>query len=446
MNYSDTERMETYIEALGFKKTNQEDDADFVIFNTCSIRKKAEDRALGKAAKLTKSKYKGRDILIAVTGCMARISSSKYSEKRDKLFNTIKELDIVFKINELQKLAGLIREINPDSEIKEIPEESLEHYFQIDPTYSTSSENQAFLPISMGCDKFCTYCIVPYSRGREQSRPMDEILKEAQQLVKDGFKEITLIGQTVNSYGLSVHDKLNKKFDYITEGKEPFVVLLEKIDKLKDDGLERVRWTSSHPKDMSDQLIDAMAQLETQMPYLHLPVQAGDDTLLKRMNRTYTTEKYRTIIKKLRKKIPGISITTDIIVGFSDESEEEFKNTCEFFKEMQFEHAFLAQYSERSGTFASKKLNDNIPWEVKRERWHTLNDILRVSSKDILSRFVGQTIKVLFEYQEDDSILGRSEHFKTVRIKKTPETLKLIGQIVPIKIISSREWELFGEV
>lgn len=444
MNYSDTERMETYIEALGYTKTDTDAQADLIIFNTCSIRQKAEDKVFGKLKEIAVIKRTKPDLTVVITGCMVRKSTSRYSEKRDKIFHRTRDVDICLRIEELPLLADLMREINPESKIQAIPEESLEHYFSIGSTYSTTAKNQAFLPISTGCDKFCTYCIVPFSRGREQSRPMQDILDEAEKLVDQGFKEITLIGQTVNSYGVSVHDKINKKFDYLPEGKEPFTYLLEKIDELKDRGLARVRWTSSHPKDMTDQLITAMATLKTQMPYLHLPVQAGDNVLLKRMNRPYTVEKYAEIIKKLREQIPDISITTDIIVGFSGETEEEFENTYNFFKEMQFEHGFPARYSERTGTYASKSLKDDISDEVKAQRWHKLNDYLKEKSKDVLSKFIGKTVNVLFEAEDDNYIFGRSEHFKNVNVKKSNATKDLIGQIIPVKITSSEQWDLFG--
>ena len=442
MNYSDTERMETYLSALGFKKNSNMKKADLIVFNTCSIRQRAEDRVLGQMVRMGDLKKNNKNLIVVVTGCMVRTPSSKYSEKRDNLFNTIKELDVAIKNDELPLLAKLIREVKPNLEIKEIPEETLESYFQIDPTHSSHKSNsQAFIAISNGCDKFCTYCIVPFSRGREKSRPMEQILREAENAVKNGAKEIILIGQTVNSYGLSTYDKAEKTFDYLK--KEPFVYLLEELDKLSEIGLERVRFTSSHPKDMSDDLIDAMSRLKTQMPYLHLPVQAGENEVLKRMNRPYTVEQYKEIIRKLREKIPGISITTDIIMGFCGETDEEFETTCKFFEEMEFEHAFLSQYSNRKGTYASKKMKDNVPQKVKHARWHKLNNTLKKTSNKALERFVGKTLKVLVEGQEKDEWFGRSEHYKEVRFKSKKD---LLGQIVKVKIDSHDDFRLYGKI
>ncbi len=444
MNYSDTERMEAYLQALGYAKSSTFEGADLLMFNTCSIRQSAEDRVYGHMRAIEQMRRKHRNLTVVITGCMVRKSSSRYSSQRDKLFGTMRELDIALRTEELPKLAMLAREINPASKIPEIKEESLEDYFKISPTHSShQSKSQAFVAISNGCDKFCTYCIVPYSRGREKSRDAQDIIKECAQLVENGCKEITLIGQTVNSYGLSQYDKEEKTFEFLGE-KEPFVYLLEEIDKLHAKGLERLRFTSSHPKDMSDQLIHAMATLKTQMPYLHLPVQSGDNRTLKRMNRTYTVEHYRKIIEKLRKKIPGISISTDIIVGFCGETDEEFENTYKFFDEMKFEHCYISQYSQRAGTTAARFIKDDISDKVKGERWHIMNDILlKRKSTEAHNRFLEKTVKVLVESQEGKKCLGRTEHYKTVQFSSGRD---LLGQIVPVRITKPLEWILEGEL
>lgn len=444
MNYSDTERMESYLQALGYDKAPSFEEADLIMFNTCSIRQSAEDRVYGHMRTIEQMRRQHKKITVVITGCMVRKSSSRYSSERDKLFNTTRELDIALRTEELPKLAALARELDPESKIPEIKEESLEDYFKISPTHSShQSKAQAFVAISNGCDKFCTYCIVPYSRGREKSRDIQEILKECTQLVENGCKEITLIGQTVNSYGLSQYDKEEKTFEFLGE-KEPFIYLLEEIDKLHTKGLVRLSFTSSHPKDMSDQLIEAMANLKTIMPYLHLPVQAGDNRTLKRMNRTYTVEHYRKIIEKLRKAIPGISISTDIIVGFCGETDEEFENTYKFFDEMDFEHGYISQYSERTGTTAARFIKDDISESVKQERWNKLNDnLLRAKSKKAHERFLGKVVNVLVESQEGKKCLGRSEHFKTVQFQSGR---KLLGEIVPVKITKAMEWILEGEL
>lgn len=447
MNYSDSERIEAYLKELGFSQAKTQNSADLIIFNTCSVRQKAEDKVFGEMRKIKHLKKKNKNLIIALSGCMVRKTSSRNGENintesqlKDALFSRIKILDIVFKIEDLPKLASLLREINP--KIPEIKQEKLDNYFNIKPTYNSQQSTQAFIAISNGCDKFCTYCIVPYSRGREKSRKIQDILKEAEALVKKGCKEITLIGQTVNSYGLSKYDKEQKTFAHLGK-KQPFVYLLKELDKFYKKGLRRIRFTSSHPKDMSDELINAMATLRTLQPYLHLPLQSGDNRTLKRMNRTYTIEHYRAIIEKLHKKIPDIAISTDIIVGFCGETDEEFENTYKVFDELGFEHAYLAQYSERPGTTAAKFMRDDVSNETKKKRWHRLNNLLRKKSAAALKKFKGKTVNVLVEEQKGSICTGRSEHYKTVEFKSGR---KLLGEIVPVKITNSREWMLIGEL
>jgi len=443
MNYSDSERMHTYLQALGFKEVKSLKEADIVMFNTCSIKQKADDKAFGTLKPL-KQKSRDGNVIIVLSGCMTRVSSSRYSEKRDPLFNQVNNLDIAIKTEDLYMLAGLLRELNPEIKIKDIEEEKLEEFFEIKATNdSFESGVQAFLPISNGCDKFCTYCIVPYSRGREKSRSMDVVLKEAEELVASGIKEIVLLGQTVNSYGLSAYDKKEKTFDFLGDT-EPFPYLLEQLDKLYEKGLRRVRWTSPHPKDLSDKLIDTMATLRTQMPYIHLPIQSGSDACLKRMNRPETSGRYREIFTKLREKIPDISITTDYIVGFCGETEEEFMESYNFYEEIGFEQAFISQYSDRKGTVANKTMKDDVPKTIKHARWHRLNDLLKVHAKKSLERFVGRTLDVLIESKDGNLYTGKCPNYRTVQFESTNETL--LGEILPVKITSSKEWVLRGEL
>ncbi len=438
MNYSDSERIETYLQALGFENAKDEKDTEMMIFNSCSVKQRAEDKVIGQIRKARK--LLGKNLIVVLTGCMIRKSSSRYSDDRDKLFNRIRELDISLRIEELPKLATLIRELDPKLAIKEIPEEKIENYFSITPRYA--SKIQPLVAISTGCDKFCTYCIVPFSRGREKSRPIKKVVAEATKLVENGAKEITLIGQTVDSYGLSNYDRLHKTFVNVPEDEVPFVYLLSKIDKLSKKGLRRLRFTSPHPRDISDDLIDAIAELKTLMPYLHLPVQAGHNETLKRMNRPYTIEQYKEIIKKLRKKTPRIAISTDIIVGFCGETEEEFKTTYDFYEEVGFDHAYISRYSERKGTYAQKNLDDDVSLEIKAERWHRLNNLLKKISKEKLREYVSKEVEVLVEKCEKGICDGRSEHFKTVQF---PGEKALIGELVKVKITDSKDWVLIGE-
>lgn len=451
MNYSDSERIESVLTDLGYEKAKSDVSADLIIYNTCSIRQKAEDRIFGLMPKIKQLKKQNPRLLVIITGCMVRKSSTRLDDievsgRPDRIIRMLPEVDITLKIDELMGLAEMMRKFEAQQDVPQIESELLDHYFKISSNFGLTPKNQAFIPVSMGCDKFCTYCIVPFSRGREKSRPIQDILAEAERAAEMGMKEITLVGQTVNSYGVSVYDKMHDEIGEIPQGKEPFAYLLEKMDALRALGVERVRWTSPHPKDMTSSLIDAMANLTTQMPSLHLPIQSGDNNTLKRMNRPYTVERYREIIEELRRKIPDISISTDIIVGFCGETDEEFENTCSFFKEMKFEFAFLAQYSERKGTFASKRLLDDVPVSVKKERWIILNDILRENSKEALARFVGRTCNVLFERADKTAIYGKNEHFKEVKVEMQNPDNNLLGQILPVKILSAREFELIGQI
>ena len=538
MNYSDTERIESYLNQLGLNKVAKEPEADLIIFNSCSIRQKAEDRVLGSMENLIKAKRRRPDLLIALTGCMVRKSSTKNTERRaqDKYLKSNKPLDIAFRIEDLPKLRGLIVEaanasrchagllnnefnkistLSPGkgliSRVKhgaihdnamhdiappalpKIQDEQLEDYFHISPNYT--SKTQAFIPISTGCDKFCTYCIVPYARGRETSRNIEDILKEATELVSNGCKEITLLGQTVDSYGLSTIDRKRKLFDYnkIDSQSEPppFVQLLTQIDELHKKGLKRLRFTSPHPKDVSPELIQAYAELKTLMPHIHLPIQSGDNTCLQRMNRPYTRERYLEIVQALRKARPDIAITTDIIVGFCGETEEEFQSTVDLYNQIEFDFCYIGQYSTRKGTFADKNLDDNVLQEEKSKRWHTLNNLMKEITQKKLKTYVGRTLEVIVEQTQQvqkgkadsvpsealaeptnkkgdpvstasDSELvntnkkaktqttyrGKSEHFKTVQfqVAKTDPSKNLKNTLQRIKITKAENWVLHGEL
>jgi len=457
MNYSDTERIETYLNQLGLNKTSEEQEADLIIFNSCSVRKKAEDRVLGKMRNLRKTKRTRPDLLLVLTGCMVRKSSTKNAERedQDKFLKTVEQLDIAFRIEDLPKLKSLIKEAQPKTKLSKIQDELLEDYFHIKPSHT--SKAQVLIPISTGCDKFCTYCIVPHSRGREVSRHPDDILQEAKEAVESGCLEITLLGQTVDSYGLSPIDRQRKLFDYPRVDNEqdppPFVQLLQSVDQLKEKGLKRIRFTSPHPKDVSPHLIQAYAELETLMPHIHLPVQSGDNTCLQRMNRPYTRERYLEIVKNLRETRPDIAITTDIIVGFCDESEEEFQNTLDLYKQTEFDFCYISQYSTRKGTFADKNLEDNISSEEKAKRWHTSNDLMKEITQKKLEKYVGKTLEVLVEQAQEaegdhmPTYRGKSEHFKTVQFEAPKSDQKtLVGTLQKIIIAKAENCILLGKL
>lgn len=442
MNYSDSERVSSILEKIGYERTDKVEDTDLYLFNTCSIRQKGEDRVYGRMRELNALKKKNPRLMLGLTGCMVRKTSTRNTEKeeRDKLLGKLKGLDFVFNIKESHKLGEIISHARPKMEIPDIEEAELDDYLRIEPIYTTSF--QAFVPIQIGCDKFCTYCIVPYARGREHSRPMDEILGECTKLVNNGCKEITLVGQTVNSYGKSNSDKKSGKFD---EYEDPFVELLTRVDSLNKKGLNRVRFTSPHPRDLTDELIRAHKELKTLTPHIHLPVQAGDDKTLQKMNRQYTVEHYRGLVQKIRKAIPHCSITTDIIVGFCDETFEQFQNTLKLFEEIRWDMAFLARYSERPGTVSAKAFKDNVSRKDKADRWHALNDILEKCAHEYHKSLEGRTLEVLVESfnKETGECEGRSRENKLVQFKGSPD---LIGQIVNIKATKGLQWLVKGEL
>lgn len=438
MNYSDSERIDAVLQNIGLHKTDDIEQADMILFNTCSIKQKAEDKVFGLMNKITKLRRERPHLIAGITGCMIRTTSNRESEVRDSIIKRIPEIDMVFRIEDLPKLPSIVSNLWPDFEISELTEGNLENYFQINPIYTSNA--QAFVPIGTGCDNFCTYCIVPYSRHREKSRPMADIVKECENLVDTGCLEITLLGQNVNSYGISDYDKKTSTFKDVAN---PFVELLRQIDKLKSRGLKRLRFTSNHPKDISDQLIDAMAELETLMPYLHLPVQSGNDDILKKMNRNYTVDWYREVVKKLRDRVPGISITTDIIVGFCSETEEQFQDSMQLYKDLNWDMCYHSQYSERKGTFAFKNLEDNISQEEKKDRWHRLNAVLKKIALENNQKFKGQVVEVLVEKCRKGICEGRSEHFKTCTFDSKED---LTGQLIKMKVTNPREWLLEGEL
>ncbi len=443
MNYSDSERVSSVLEDLGYEKTENPKETDLYLFNTCSIRQKGEDRVYGQMRKLEDWKKINPRLLVGITGCMVRKTSTRNEEKedRDKLLRKLRMVDFVFMITDTHKLPEILARAEHKS-FDQIPDNQSDRldYLQVKPHYTSSF--QAFVPIQIGCDKFCTYCIVPYARGREESRAMEEIYNECEQLLENGCKEITLVGQTVNSYGKSNLDKQKGTF---SQHLDPFVELLTRIDKLKEKGLNRVRFTSSHPHDFSDALIQAHAELKTLTPHIHLPVQAGDNTTLQRMNRKYSIEHYKQIIEKIRKTIPGSSITTDIIVGFCGETNAQFENTYKLFEDLQFDMAYIARYSPRPGTVSVKAFKDDVPREEKARRWHKLNDILEKCAHDYHQSMEGKNVEVLVESYDESTgeCEGKSRENKTVQFKGEPT---LVGTIQNVRIIKGLQWLVKGEL
>ncbi len=434
MNYSDSERVAQVLEQAGFYLAKDSKDVDLFIINTCSVKQKAENKAIGQ---IKSFKINSPHAKIAVTGCMVRQSGDRKTSK-DKLFKH-DFIDLVFRIEDTAKLPKILEAHFPEHDFSDFSNKfgsgSIENYFRIVP--KVDNIFQVFVPIMQGCDKFCSYCIVPFTRGREISRPMDEVFIECEQLVENGAKEITLLGQNVNSYT-----------DGGTSNKEKcFAKLLRKIDTLHSKGLSRLRFSSPHPQDFTDDVIDALVEIKTSCPHIHLPVQHGANSMLKKMNRNYTVEKYEGIIKKIRKNIPNCLITTDIIVGFPSETKEEFEELCTFAERMKFSFSFTSIYSHRKNTPAEKMSDQFIPEKIKKERFHIFDKIVKRHAFTQRESFVGKTVEVLVEksksIENDFEHTGRSREALEVFFKSSRP---LRGKEVNVKITAAQNYVLSGEL
>lgn len=423
MNYSDSERVTGLLERAGWEKCDVPEEADMVIFNTCSVRQKSEDKAVGAMRKLKKQVP---NICLGVTGCMVRKTGSR-ATSNDKILK-LGTVDFVFRIEDLGKVPKIIEEFFPG---KVDFAEEIQNYFEISP--HVKNEKQVFVPIIQGCNKFCAYCIVPHTRGREISRPMEDVLKECETLVKKGALEITLLGQNVNSY--------------TNEGKKCFAELLREVDTLKKFGLKRVRFTSPHPQDFKDDVIDAIAECETPCPCVHLPAQHGSNKVLKEMRRNYTVEEYEEIVKKLREKIPGCGLITDIIVGFPGETEKDMQQLLEFGKRMKFDFCYTAIYSPRKGTSAAER-TDQIPMEEKKNRFRRFDEVVKKHALAHRAEFIGKNVEVLFEQAMPEKngmwrCGGRSAEFLEVYCSCGQN---MVGEIAKVKITDQDGFVLNGKL
>ena len=403
MNSADAEKVEAILSQLGYRKTAEEKSADLIVAVACSIRQSAINRLYGQACNWQKRRKQGR-LLTILTGCVL----PKDKNKLAKIFDLVLEVkDINLIPQELTKLKIL----------------NIKDYFHINPR--RQSNFQAYVPIMTGCNNFCSYCVVPYVRGQEVSRPSQEVIAECKKLISQGFKEIILLGQNVNSY---------------YGGKIGFPKLLKTIDELP--GIFWLSFMTSHPKDLSDELIKVMAGSKHIIPYLHLPVQSGDNQILKKMNRHYTVAHYKNLIKKVRKAIPRIAISTDVIVGFPGETKKQFANTARLFKEIKFDMAYLAQYSVRPGT-AAARLEDNVPKVEKKRREKVLNQVLEKVALKNNQKLIGQTVEVLVDDYKDGQCFGRTSGFKNI---KFASAIVRTGEIVLVKVIDCYAWGLVGEL
>ena len=420
MNEHDSEKISGMLTSIGYEETNDDKNADLVIFNTCLIRENAELRVFGKLGEVKGLKRKAPDMLVAVCGCMMQ-----KQEIREKVLKKFSFVDIIFGTNTIHELPMLIynAEINKRKSVGII--DNTESIYENMPK-QRKFKHKALVNITYGCNNFCTYCVVPYVRGREKSREPNEIIQEIRALAGDGCKEVTLLGQNVNSYGSNLDNKFT------------FAELLYEINKI--DGIERIRFMTSHPKDLTDDLIKAIKECDKVCKHVHLPVQAGSNEVLRRMNRKYTKEHYLNLVEKLKKAVPDIAITTDIIVGFPGETEEDFLETIDIVKRVQYDSAFTFLYSVREGTKAAT-MEDQVPVDVKHERFDRLLDVLYPIVLCKNEQCIGKVFPVLVESAENGKLTGRTEHFRLVHFKGSSE---LIGEIVNVRITNVKTFHTEG--
>lgn len=423
MNKSDSERLAALLDSFGFVETADEKEADLVIMNSCSVRQSAEDRIFGKLRALGRLRAKQPDMLIAVTGCLP--GRDKDGHIRAKM----PEADLFFPTKDMTQLPRWLAELRPEWAISGDAEAD---YLKIRPRYS--SPYQAFVTIQTGCNMFCTYCVVPYGRGLEKNRPAADILREVRDLAGRGTVEITLLGQSINSY--KAPDR--PAFDPANPYKNDFAALLWEINRVP--GIERVHIVGAQPLHMNDEIIDALA-LPKQLNFLHLPIQTGSDEVLKRMNRRYTAAQYLDIVRRVRERRPGIALGTDIIVGFCGETAEDFEKTLEVYRQADFDISYNAMYSPRSGTMAAKLWADDVPRAEKKRRWQ---EIQRLMEETVLRKnqaYVGRTVEVLVDARGDGWCGGNSREMKMVRFSSQED---LRGRIVPVKVTKAMTWMLVG--
>lgn len=419
MNEHDSETIAGLLSEMGYKATEDKKEASIAIINTCSVRDNADKRFFGTLGQLKKIKETNPDFTVCVCGCMMQ---------QQHVIDTVKQkypwVDIIFGTHNIHQFPKLLESVLGEKQkMVDVWDDGGDIVEGL--PVKRQFAHKALVNIMFGCNNFCTYCIVPYTRGRERSRHSDEILAEVQELVRDGVKEITLLGQNVNSY----------------QGDVDFAGLIRKLNGV--EGLERIRFMTSHPKDISEDLIRAYQDCDTLCSHIHLPVQAGSNQVLARMNRKYTREHYLGLIRKFREIRPDIAITTDIIVGFPGETEEDFQDTLSLVREVEFDSAFTFLYSVRKGTPA-EHYEDQVPEDIKHERFNRLVDLMNELSLKKNKTLEGKVVPVLVEgvsKTNEDTLTGRTEGFKTVNFNGPKE---IIGTIVPVRIIEGKTFNLEG--
>ena len=418
MNKSDSERIKGIMSHFGYIETG-EDDADFLIVNTCSIRKLSEDKAYSKLGNWGARKKRGEDIKIGICGCVAQ-------QEKENLLKKFPYIDLIFGTHNIYELPNLLKEEGRICAITNKPVEEKEYNI-----IRTKGIN-AWLPIMEGCNNFCTYCVVPYTRGRERSRTIENIIKEAKEILSKGYKEITLLGQNVDSWGKDLKNGLD------------FADVLYELDKLEGDF--RIRFTTSYPTDITDKVINAVKNGKKICECFHIPMQSGNDRILKMMNRRYNVEEYTKIVRHIQNEIDNVTVTSDFIAGFPSETEEEFQDTIKMIKELSLDYSNTAAYSPRPNTPAGKMVDKFIPDDIKKRRLSELNEAVKEASFNSNKKYTGKILEVLVEKEKFDDnkrlLEGRLRNNKVVHFESTKHN---VGDFVPVKLNKASIWCLFGE-
>ncbi|WP_188205874.1 tRNA (N6-isopentenyl adenosine(37)-C2)-methylthiotransferase MiaB [Alkalibacillus aidingensis] len=422
MNEHDTEVMSGLLEEMGYESTTDTKEADIILLNTCAIRENAENKVFGEIGHLKPLKVENPDLIIGVCGCM-----SQEEAVVNRILEKHHQVDLIFGTHNIHRLPQLVQNAYLSKE-RVVEVWSKEGDVIENLPKRRQGKIKAWVNIMYGCDKFCTYCIVPYTRGKERSRLPEDIIQEVRHLAAQGYKEVTLLGQNVNAYGKDLEMEYG---------------LGDLMDEIRKIDIPRVRFTTSHPRDFDDRLIEVLAKGGNLMPYIHLPVQSGNSDVLKLMGRKYTRERYLDLVRKIKEAIPHASFSTDIIVGFPNETEEQFQDTLSLYDEVGFESAYTFIFSPREGTPAAK-FNDKISMEEKKDRLQRLNAKVNAYSAEAMKKYEGQTVKVLVEGESKnnpDVLAGYTEHSKLVNFIGPKSA---IGQIVEVKITEAKTWTLDG--
>lgn len=424
MNEHDSEIYKAILEEMEYVKTDDYEDADLIILNTCAIRENAHNKTFGMLGRIKHLKQTKKDLMVGLAGCMSQEESVV-----DEILSKFKWMDFVVGTHNIHELPLIMKEANKNKKL-EVNVLSNEGNIIENLPMKRDSKYKAWVNIMYGCDKFCTYCIVPYTRGKQRSRMPEDIIKEVKDLVEDGYKEVTLLGQNVNAYGKDFENKSYKMEDLLKD--------------VAETNIERVRFVTSHPWDFTDKMIEVISKYKNVMPYIHLPVQSGSSRILKLMGRRYTKESYLELFNKIKNTIPNCSVTTDIIVGFPGETKKDFEETLDLVNTCKYDSAFTFIYSPRDGTPAAKMV-DNVSIEEKEQRLYKLNELVNKYALEANKKLIGKTVPVLIEgVSEKDKTLV-SGYTDTMKLVNAKAPISDIGNIINVKILDVKTWSLDGE-